>query len=210
MGLRQRFCSVVLAAALCCAAVLLAAPARAEIYVIHNRDGSLTFTSRKPRTGENAELFKPHTVSFSKYRRVYRGSRLYRKEYGEIITGAAQRFEIDQDLIRAVIHAESAFDPYARSPKGAMGLMQLMPATARLVGVKNPWEPTQNIRGGTNYLKTLLERYDGNLHKALAAYNAGPQNVDAFGGIPPFAETRQYVRRVLSLHKAYRAARQNA
>jgi soluble lytic murein transglycosylase-like protein len=109
----------------------------------------------------------------------------------------ARRQHLDPDLVRAVIQVESGFDPYARSSKGAEGLMQLMPATAADYRVRDPFDPDQNIRAGTAYLRDLLDRYGGDERLALAAYNAGPGNVDRFGGsVPPFRETRQYVRKI--------------
>jgi soluble lytic murein transglycosylase-like protein len=101
------------------------------------------------------------------------------------------------DLVRAVVQVESAYNPRATSPKGAMGLMQLMPATARQYGVRNPYNPTENVRAGVQYLRMLLDKYGNNEELALAAYNAGPGAVDKYGEtIPPYRETRDYVTRV--------------
>ena len=111
---------------------------------------------------------------------------------------------IDADLVRAVIKAESNFNPAARSNKGAMGLMQLMPETARLHNVLDAYDPGDNIEGGVRHLKMLLGRYQGDLRLSLAAYNAGSQAVERHGGIPPFVETRDYVRRVLRYYDGLR------
>lgn len=120
-------------------------------------------------------------------------------EYAEMIVAAARKHDVDWKLVAAVMQTESNFNPRAVSPKGAQGLMQLMPATARLYQVKDPYDPEQNIDAGVRYLKMLVGRYGGKLELALAAYNSGQQNVDRFGGIPPFSETRNYVKRVLRL-----------
>ncbi len=118
-----------------------------------------------------------------------------RNAFDDSIRLAAQRYELDFGLIKAVIHTESGFDPQARSGPGAQGLMQLMPATAKRYNVSNAWDPAQNINAGAKHLRYLMKRY-GDLSLALAAYNAGEGNVDKYGGIPPFAETQDYVARV--------------
>jgi soluble lytic murein transglycosylase len=107
---------------------------------------------------------------------------------------------LDPKLIRAIVQVESAFDPTAISPKGAMGLMQLMPAVANQFRITDPYEPEQNLRGGTRYFRKLLDDFAGQVELALAGYNAGPAAVERFGGIPPYAETRDYVRKVLQVY----------
>jgi len=115
----------------------------------------------------------------------------------EALSAASQKNNISPELLRSVIRVESSFNPNARSAKGAQGLMQLMPATAAKMGVRNVFDPAQNMDGGARYLRELLGRYDNNLTFALAAYNAGPQRVEKYHGIPPFPETISYVSRVL-------------
>ena len=118
--------------------------------------------------------------------------------YGKLIHAAAQKSGINEKVLERVIAQESNFNAKAISRKRALGLMQLMPQTAARYSVRNVFDPEQNINGGTNYLKDLLDRYQGNLVLALAAYNAGPQVVERYGGVPPFAETQNYVRRITS------------
>ena len=124
------------------------------------------------------------------------------RHYDGLIQRASRRHGVPAALVKAVIHAESAFDPKAVSPKGAMGLMQLMPATAEELGVARPFQATQNVYGGTRYLRALHNRYGSWTH-TLAAYNAGPGAVDQYRGVPPYTETRQYVKRVLSYYRRY-------
>jgi soluble lytic murein transglycosylase-like protein len=124
------------------------------------------------------------------------------RSYDALIKSASRRHGVPAAMVKAVIHAESAFNPRAISPKGAMGLMQLMPGTAQLMGVEQPFHARQNVHGGTRYLRSLHDRY-GNWTHTLAAYNAGPSAVDHYRGIPPYDETRQYVKRVLSYYRRY-------
>lgn len=126
------------------------------------------------------------------------------RAYDDLIATEAGRHGLPPALVKAVIAAESNFDPQATSPKGALGLMQLMPSTAELLGVDDAFEVRENVRGGTRYLAAMLERY-GDWSHALAAYNAGPKAVDRYQGIPPFEETREYVRRVLAYYRRYDA-----
>jgi len=120
-----------------------------------------------------------------------------RPTLNEVISAASDKHQIDADLITSVIHAESAFNPNARSPKGAQGLMQLMPSTASQLGVKDAYDPAANVDAGTQFLRELLVKYDGDLIKALAAYNAGPGRVRQYNGVPPYHETRAYVARIV-------------
>ena len=123
-----------------------------------------------------------------------------RGRYAQEITNAADRYGVDPGLVQSVIRVESAFNPWAVSRKGAQGLMQLMPRTASSLGVRDAFNPAQNIDGGVRHLRSLIDRYGGNLPLALAAYNAGAQAVDWYRGIPPYPETQQYVQRILSLY----------
>ena len=126
------------------------------------------------------------------------------EHFVSLVEEAALEHSVDSDLLKAVITAESGYDPHAVSSKGAVGLMQLMPATARRYGVRNLYDPAQNIRGGAKYLRDLMRKYNNDLSLTLAAYNAGEQAVVRYGNrIPPFRETRLYVPRVIGLYQQY-------
>jgi hypothetical protein len=131
-------------------------------------------------------------------------------ELERLARAAAQRHGLDADLVLAVVAVESGFQPRALSRKGAQGLMQLMPPTARELGVQNAFDPAQNLDGGSRYLRALIARYGGDLDKALAAYNAGQGAVDRHGGVPPYRETRDYVKRVLRKRDAAKAREKSA
>jgi len=131
-------------------------------------------------------------------------SKVSKTEINELITKYSNKNGLDENFVKAVINQESGFNPNAKSHCGAMGLMQLMPATAESLGVTDAYNAEQNIDGGTKYLKGLLDRYGNNKELALAAYNAGPNAVKKYGGIPPYAETQNYVKKVLSNYDNYK------
>ena len=122
-------------------------------------------------------------------------------EIDQLVDQTANRHQVDPDLVRAIVRVESDYDPKAVSNKGAMGLMQLIPATARRFGVENPFDPKQNLEGGVNYLRYLLDLFGGDLSLSLAAYNAGEHSVQRYGGIPAIPETQSYVRKVTNLYQ---------
>jgi len=174
-------------------AMLVPATASAQIYAWRDANGTLVLSDRELNTP--TKIYEvPGAPSYRTTTAAERTVSVPR--FDDLVVAHAQRHALRPELVRAVIQVESGFNPMATSPKGAMGLMQLMPATARALGVRNPYDPEDNIRGGTAYLRQLLDKYDGNEQLALAAYNAGSGAVDRYGNVPPYRETRDYVRRV--------------
>lgn len=171
----------------------LAVPAAADIYIYIDSHGIMHFTNAP--TSSNYRIY-------IRERSNPQHSWVDVNRFDRYINEAAIRHGVDFPLVKAVIHAESAFDPQAVSKKGALGLMQIMPQNLSEFQVDDPFDPWQNIMGGTRYLKELLERFDGQVPLALAAYNAGPRMVDTHRGIPPFLETETYVKKVMDfLHR---------
>jgi soluble lytic murein transglycosylase len=183
------------AAALIAALLLInAAAATAEIYKYTDARGVMHFTNM-PTSPKYRPVFpgKKSSVSF--------GGSFNDRQYDHIIRMLCREHQMDFALIKAVIKAESAFNPRAVSRKGAQGLMQLMPATAGALGVADAFDPAQNLDGGSRHLGQLLTVYDGDLTRALAAYNAGEGAVQRHGGVPPYRETRAYVKKVLQRYR---------
>ncbi len=175
------------------ALTLWAVPAAAQIYAWRDATGTLVLSDRRLDPAA-ATYAVPHAPAI----RTTRPASVegVQAPFEPLVQEHAARQGLRPDLVRAVIQVESGFNPKATSPKGAMGLMQLMPGTARELGVLNAYDPVENIRGGTTYLRQLLDRYEGNEELALAAYNAGSTAVDRHGGVPPYDETVNYVRKV--------------
>ena len=187
-----------------------------NMYIYKNKGGEVLLTNVNP-SGNFDKFTKQVKVTYYKDSKMYDGSsdRSYgsssasksgsRNAYDDYIRASATRHGVDPALMKAMMHTESAFNPNARSPVGAQGLMQLMPATARRFKVNNAWNPAENIEGSAKYIAWLMRRFNNNVEFAVAGYNAGEGNVDKYNGIPPFKETRNYVKSVMSrYHSLYK------
>lgn len=204
---------------------LLTGAVQADVYKFVGRDGHVEYTDKPSHSGYSLIIktppafSKPIKVSFGGKRLEASGSEVVlaakgrrrptvdpavdrqRLQYAEVIEAAAYRHNLDPALLHAVIRAESSYNPTAVSHKGAMGLMQLMPGTAARYGVRDPYDPTENIYGGARYLSDLLDLFQSDVRLAVAAYNAGENNVIKYGNrVPPFQETQEYVARVLGFY----------
>lgn len=180
---------------------------RIEVYKFRQANGVVSYSDQSPSDGHYELLVFEYCYACDPASPVdWRRTGLYVQDYAATIQAAARAYQVEPALIRALIHAESAFNPQAVSRKGAMGLTQLMPGTARDLGVGDAFLAEQNIFGGVKYLSALLRQYKGNIQLATAAYNAGPGAVDRYKGVPPYAETRAYVERIALLHQRYRDA----
>lgn len=172
--------------------LLFVLPVSADIYRYVDKEGIWHFTN--VRTDAQYKLYiKTTRKTPSKFI----------KEYEGIILQASRRFEVDASLVKAIIKAESYFDHKAVSHKGAQGLMQLMPQTSNAMAVENPFDPEENIFGGTRYLSLLLKRFKNDKRLAVAAYNAGPERVETCNGIPPISETERFVKKVMNYYRDY-------
>ncbi len=169
----------------------------ADIYMYIDDNGVMHFTNAPTSNEYDYKVYIKERTSIST--KVHSTDK-----YDEFISDASREFDVDSRLLKAMIKAESDFDPRAISRKGAMGLMQIMPENFKMLNLKNPFDPWQNIRAGAQYFKKLYERFNGKLALSLAAYNAGPTAVDRYRSIPPYQETEEYVHRVLRYYRTFK------
>ena len=200
--------AVVPALILAGAFLLTVPPVAAQVYKWVDANGIVTYSNIAPPTNQDFDVLRfPCYAADPNCRSVaWEKVPLNTRSFSQEIRTAAEFNAVEESLIRAIIHAESAYQPEAVSPKGAQGLMQLMPDTQGEVQVADPFDPAQNIRGGTLYLARLLDEFGGDVELAAAAYNAGPSAVSRYKGVPPYDETKEYVRRVRILHRRYSQA----
>jgi len=189
-------------------------PAKAGVYMYKDSNGRILLTD-KPRNYKQLAYISPSDKEVKKDKKTRgvssgtsasasQGNRLYFTRYHSIIQKHSSKYKLDHKLVSAVVQVESQFNPNAISRTGAVGLMQLMPSTAMQLGVADPYDPSQNIEGGTKYLRYLVERFKGDVTLALAAYNSGPLNVEKYGSVPPFKETKRYIQKIYSIYKGKR------
>ena len=177
--------------------LLSSEPLRADIYMYVDRDGVVHFTNA-PTASEN-----DYRV-YVKEKKVYSSQIYSPQSFEDYIRQASDRYGIDFPLLKAIIKAESDFNPRAVSKKGAMGLMQIMPENIKAMNIDNPFDPLENILGGARYFREMLDRFEGQLSLSLAAYNAGPTAVERYNNqIPPYKETENYIERVLKFYTSY-------
>lgn len=181
---------------LCACFYLMAPPVNADIYMYLDSDGVLHFS--------NTPTSSHYKLYLKEKPKKRHGAQRPTSAFDHLITEAAQTSGISFPLIKAMIKAESNFDPQAVSKKGAMGLMQIMPENLAAFNISNPFDPRENILGGSLYFQRLMKRYEGKLPLALAAYNAGPTAVDRYGNIPPIEETENYVKKVMRFYDSFR------
>ena len=187
-----------------CLLMLTGIPARADIYRYEDDEGIVHFTDAP--TDQRFKIFMRDLKKDKQLRTKLKLARSVNPAvYDQIIATCAAKYGVNPSLVKAVIHAESGYNPNAVSSKGASGLMQLMPGTARSLKVSNSFDPQDNVEGGVKYLRFLLDTFRGDVSLAVAAYNAGLNKVARYGGIPPYNETRTYVNRVLSYMQTYQA-----
>ena len=168
----------------------------ADIYRYIDENGVMHFTNTPTLSTKNFKLFLREKPKIN--------PRYSTKKYDDIITNASQRHGVSFPLLKAIIKAESGFDPRAVSKKGAKGLMQIMPENFKPLGIKDPFDPSQNIHAGARYFKQMYDRFKGKLSLSLAAYNAGPTAVERYKTVPPYEETEEYVKRVLKFYYNYK------
>jgi soluble lytic murein transglycosylase len=192
--LKKKFLTVVLTIGFLLVIILSGQNVGADIYMYIDSDGVLHFTNRP--TSSNYKVFLKEKPRRPK-------PQLDSHDFDALIQHAADRYGVSFSLIKAIIRAESGFNPKAVSHKGAMGLMQIMPGNFKALNLKEPFDPEQNIMAGVRYMARLLDRFKGKVPLALAAYNAGPDRVEAYQDIPPIQETEEYVKKVMKFYYAY-------
>src|ERR1039457_5225819 len=174
----------------------------------YEKDLSLPVPVPPPPANSRASIAVPSASAKSEFAKSGTAKSAPAPPLNEVVNLASAAYHLDPDLVNSVIHAESGFNAHAVSPKGARGLMQLMPGTASQLGVNDSFDPQANVTGGSRYLRELLERYDFDLVKALAAYNAGPERVEQYRGVPPFRETRAYVAKIVHVYNKKKIAQE--